>query len=309
MNFHLQFHRKPVFKFATIKRYTMGNDNANKNASPLWMEIVSKYNFSNPVKSWWQVINSVVPYLLLWAIMIWSLSISYWLTLLLSVVAAGFLIRIFIIFHDCGHGSFFKSQRLNRIVGVITGLMAFTPYHKWHHDHKEHHATVGNLDKRGTGDVKNTHSGGIPETIEMATFYVPFLQAPYLSVWYCAIPCFCFSKPVTKSLYEQEGTFVPSPYKSGINSCNCAVHMGYRMESLSFDTIAYTIHCFSAWSLAILRSASVRKCGMDAWQRVELQKCRFRRKFLSQTAPPTAMVYRQYWVSPYSSPGSTNSQL
>lgn len=129
----------------------IGNTN---NASLSWIEIVSKYNFSDPFKSWWQVINSVVPYLLLWVAMVWSLDISYFLTLLLSFIAAGFLVRIFIIFHDCGHGSFFKSQRLNRIVGVITGLMAFTPYHKWHHDHKEHHATVGNLDKRGTGDVK-----------------------------------------------------------------------------------------------------------------------------------------------------------
>jgi len=125
-----------------------------KNASLSWMEIVSKYNFSDPFMSWWQVINSVIPYLLLWVAMVWSLDISYFLTLLLSFIASGFLVRIFIIFHDCGHGSFFKSQRLNRIVGVITGLMAFTPYHKWHHDHKEHHATVGNLDKRGTGDVK-----------------------------------------------------------------------------------------------------------------------------------------------------------
>ncbi len=122
-------------------------------SSPSWMEIVSRYNFSDPLKSWWQLINSVIPYLALWAVMIWSLQISYWITLLLSVFAAGFLVRIFIIFHDCGHGSFFKSQRLNRIVGVITGFLAFTPYHKWHHDHKEHHATVGNLDKRGTGDV------------------------------------------------------------------------------------------------------------------------------------------------------------
>ena len=122
-------------------------------SSPSWMEIVSRYNFSDPLKSWWQLINSVIPYFALWAAMIWSLQISYWITLLLSVFAAGFLVRIFIIFHDCGHGSFFKSQSLNRTVGVITGFMAFTPYHKWHHDHKEHHATVGNLDKRGTGDV------------------------------------------------------------------------------------------------------------------------------------------------------------
>ena len=121
---------------------------------PSWMEVVSRYNFSDPLKSWWQLINSVIPYLGLWAAMIWSLQISYWITLLLSIFAAGFLVRIFIIFHDCGHASFFKSQRLNRTVGVILGLLAFTPYHKWHHDNKEHHATVGNLDKRGTGDVK-----------------------------------------------------------------------------------------------------------------------------------------------------------
>ena len=122
--------------------------------SSSWMEVVSRYNFSDPLKSWWQLINSVIPYIALWAAMIWSLLISYWITLFLSIFAAGFLVRIFIIFHDCGHGSFFKSKSLNRTVGVILGLMAFTPYHKWHHDHKEHHATVGNLDKRGTGDVK-----------------------------------------------------------------------------------------------------------------------------------------------------------
>ena len=85
--------------------------------------------------------------------MIKTIDISYWLTLLLSVFAAGFMIRIFIIFHDCGHGSFFKSKQLNKIVGIITGLIVFTPYHKWHHEHHIHHQTVGNLDKRGTGDV------------------------------------------------------------------------------------------------------------------------------------------------------------
>ncbi|MEI6678396.1 MAG: fatty acid desaturase [Mariniphaga sp.] len=132
------------------------NIDTNKESSttPSWIEIVSKYNFSNPAMSWWQLINSVIPYLLLWGAMVWSLNISYWLTLVLSVFAAGFLVRIFIIFHDCGHGSFFKSQLIGRIVGIITGILAFTPYHKWTREHKEHHATVGNLDKRGVGDVK-----------------------------------------------------------------------------------------------------------------------------------------------------------
>lgn len=125
----------------------------NKNSDSTWVKVVMKYNFPDPLKSWWQVINSFVPYILLWILMFYSLEISYWLTLLLSVFAAGFLVRIFIIFHDCGHGSFFKSDLLNKIVGIPFGLFVFTPYHRWHRDHKQHHETVGNLDKRGTGDV------------------------------------------------------------------------------------------------------------------------------------------------------------
>lgn len=121
---------------------------------PNWMEIIRRYNTSDNLKSWWQVINSLGPYIILWIIMVLTINISYWLTLALSVLAAGFLIRIFIIFHDCGHGSFFKSKRLNKVVGIVTGLIVFTPYHKWHKEHHIHHQTVGNLDKRGTGDVK-----------------------------------------------------------------------------------------------------------------------------------------------------------
>jgi len=132
----------------------MGVDNSNSSTSLSWMQIVSGYNFSDSSKSWWQVINSVLPYMLLWLAMVWSLNISYFLTLFLSVFAAGFLIRNFIIFHDCVHGSFFRSQLLNRVLGIILGILTFTPFHKWRHEHIEHHATVGNLDKRGIGDVK-----------------------------------------------------------------------------------------------------------------------------------------------------------
>jgi omega-6 fatty acid desaturase (delta-12 desaturase) len=119
-----------------------------------WITIISGYTKPDRLKSWWQIINSVVPYIILWVVMVKTTEISYWLTLLLAVPAAGFMVRIFIIFHDCGHGSFFKSQRMNKIIGIITGLIVFTPYHKWHYDHKIHHQTVGNLDKRGVGDVK-----------------------------------------------------------------------------------------------------------------------------------------------------------
>jgi omega-6 fatty acid desaturase (delta-12 desaturase) len=124
-----------------------------KNDWSNWVKIMRLYNRPNNFKSIVQILNSVIPYIGLWVLMYYSLAISYWLTFALSILAAGFLIRIFIIFHDCGHGSFFKSVRINKYVGIIAGLLVFTPYHKWHYQHKVHHQTVGNLDKRGVGYV------------------------------------------------------------------------------------------------------------------------------------------------------------
>lgn len=125
----------------------------NNQAWANWTSIIRKYAQPNAAKSWWQIINTLIPYLLLWALMVYTLQYSFWITLAISIIAAGFLVRLFIIFHDCGHGSFFKSEKLSRIVGIITGGFSFTPYHKWHYQHKVHHQTVGNLDKRGMGDV------------------------------------------------------------------------------------------------------------------------------------------------------------
>jgi len=121
--------------------------------NPAWIEVISKYNTPDTRTSIWQIFNSLGPYILLWIAMYYSLGISYLLTLGLAILAAGFLVRMFIIFHDCGHGSFFRSKRANRIVGTILGSLVFTPYDRWHLDHAIHHKTVGNLDKRGQGDV------------------------------------------------------------------------------------------------------------------------------------------------------------
>jgi len=115
--------------------------------------VVNRYASPDLRRSLWQVANTLVPYLALFYLMLRSVAISYWLTLALAIPTAGFMVRTFIIFHDCGHGSFFKSRKANTILGNITGILTFTPYTRWKHDHAVHHATAGNLDKRGTGDV------------------------------------------------------------------------------------------------------------------------------------------------------------
>lgn len=114
---------------------------------------LAPYQKSETRRSVWQLVNTLLPYILLWYLMVLSLKVSYLLTLALAVVAAGFLVRIFIFFHDCGHNSFFPSTRLNKIVGFWLGILVFTPSEHWWHSHAIHHATSGNLDKRGTGDV------------------------------------------------------------------------------------------------------------------------------------------------------------
>jgi acyl-lipid omega-6 desaturase (Delta-12 desaturase) len=114
---------------------------------------VAPYEKSTTKDSVMQIINTLVPFFALWYLAYASLSVSYWLALIPIVIAAGFLVRTFIIFHDCTHHSFFKSRRANRIVGTLTGVLTLFPFDQWGHEHSVHHATSGNLDKRGTGDI------------------------------------------------------------------------------------------------------------------------------------------------------------
>lgn len=120
-----------------------------------WYRELSRYERPHLGKALFQLFNTLLPYFGLWALMVWMLKhgFSYWLTVPLMVVAAGLLVRIFIFFHDCSHGSFFVSRRANRIVGYLCGVLTFTPYDNWRHPHIVHHATGGDLDRRGDGDV------------------------------------------------------------------------------------------------------------------------------------------------------------
>jgi acyl-lipid omega-6 desaturase (Delta-12 desaturase) len=99
------------------------------------------------------IATSLVPFLGLWVAMYFSLSISYWLTLALAVPTAGFLVRTYILFHDCAHGSLFRWRWANVWFGSVLALIFFTPFARWRHEHVGHHATAGDLDRRGIGDV------------------------------------------------------------------------------------------------------------------------------------------------------------
>ena len=118
-----------------------------------WKTIVAKFQKPLLPRAVWQLVDTLVPYIALWCGIYWALQVSWWLVVPLAMMAGALLVRVFIIFHDCGHGSFFKSRSANDITGFITGMLTFTPYYQWRWEHSLHHATTGNLDRRGIGDV------------------------------------------------------------------------------------------------------------------------------------------------------------
>lgn len=124
----------------------------NENTKALRKQ-VAPFEKANIRASLWQLTNTLIPFFILWFLGYKSLSVSYWLTLGIAVMAAGFLVRTFIIFHDCCHYSFFKNRTANKVLGTLTGILTMFPYSQWQHDHSVHHATSSNLDKRGTGDI------------------------------------------------------------------------------------------------------------------------------------------------------------
>src|SRR5215207_1325903 len=119
-----------------------------------WTQILARYRDPNRARSIFELVVTAVPLVLLWILMWWAVvDIGYWLCLLLSVPAAGFLVRLFMIQHDCGHGAFFRHRLANDWVGRVLGVLTLTPYDFWRQTHAAHHASSGNLDRRGVGDI------------------------------------------------------------------------------------------------------------------------------------------------------------
>jgi len=125
----------------------------NKQQQSLLMKKVAPFKNAKTKSSVGQLLNTFPPFFLLWFAAYECLTVSYWLSLVLSLAASGFVVRIFIIFHDCCHGSFFRSRKGNAFLGTISGIITLFPFEKWKHSHAIHHATSGNLNKRGTGDI------------------------------------------------------------------------------------------------------------------------------------------------------------
>ncbi|WP_428669841.1 fatty acid desaturase [Roseibium sp.] len=118
-----------------------------------WTRELAQYRQPNPVRSVIEIVVTVLPFVIFWAAAALSVIHGVWWGLLLTVPAAGFLVRLFILQHDCGHGTLFAHRGLNDWIGRMLGVITLTPYDYWRRTHAVHHASAGNLDRRGIGDV------------------------------------------------------------------------------------------------------------------------------------------------------------
>ncbi|MBW4656711.1 MAG: fatty acid desaturase [Kaiparowitsia implicata GSE-PSE-MK54-09C] len=119
-----------------------------------WPQIMARYRQPNRWRSVLELAISLAPFILCWGLAWTSLAYGFWWGLVFTIPAAGFLVRLFMIQHDCGHGAFFAHRQADDWAGRIIGILTMTPYDYWRRTHAQHHATAGNLDMRGIGDVE-----------------------------------------------------------------------------------------------------------------------------------------------------------
>ncbi|MEQ1633154.1 MAG: fatty acid desaturase [Planctomycetota bacterium] len=130
------------------------SDTSTKNVeTERWRAAVTKFAVPHTGRATWQLLNTVGSYLATWWLISMAVETSWWLAVPLAVLGGGLLVRTFILFHDCGHGSFFASRWANDFWGFVTGVLTFTPFYHWRGEHAVHHGSAGDLDRRGRGDI------------------------------------------------------------------------------------------------------------------------------------------------------------
>lgn len=157
-----------------------------------WPKIVAKYQIPDRRKAYTQILNTFLPFIGLWILMYFSLSWSYWITLGLAVVNAFFMVRIFIIQHDCGHQSFLKKRRINDAIGLVCSFFSSIPYEYWSRSHSFHHAHCGQLEVRDIGDintltVKEYKEMGFLKRLGYRIFRNPVVLFLFGPIYYLAV--------------------------------------------------------------------------------------------------------------------------
>ena len=210
------------------------NDNKPKIETAEWKQMVAQFQQPSTPRAVWQIVNTVVPFAALWYLMYLSRAISWWLVVPLAMLAGAFAVRIFIIFHDCGHGSYFKSRWANDLTGFLAGVLTFTPYYHWRWEHSIHHASSGHLDKRGVGDIWTLTVQEYLESSRWRRFAYRLARNPFLL--FVVAPMYLF-------LFRQRfpSTGASQRERHSVHAMNVALLAMAAALSLVFGVVPYLI--------------------------------------------------------------------
>ncbi|MFZ2407023.1 MAG: fatty acid desaturase [Methylobacter sp.] len=207
----------------------------NNKSNRDWNSALSNHQKPHAGRASWQLINSVGFYFIILFLAYQSISVSLWLTVMLCILGGGILTRIFIIFHDCTHGSFYKSPLANRLWGRITGFITFTPFIHWQRRHMQHHAYSGNLDKRGIGDIHTmTVSEYLSAPIQKKLTYRLFRHPLIL---FFVVPIFLFLILQRFPISGASTTEKRSVWLTNIAIISSSIFLIYIADGLSLITI------------------------------------------------------------------------
>ncbi len=190
--------------------------------------ILAKYKDPHLPSALWQLANTAIPFFIVMGLSYWTAYRGWWpLTILLAIPASGLLMRMFIIQHDCGHGSFFASQRANDMVGAVIGVLSLTPYTYWKKTHAIHHSTSGNLDRRGYGDI---------ETLTVSEYKALSKWGRWKYRMYRSVPVLFFIGPAFHFvLYHRWPGIVPKEWK--------AERRSILLNDLALAALLYYAYC------------------------------------------------------------------
>jgi omega-6 fatty acid desaturase (delta-12 desaturase) len=158
----------------------------NEDAGPVigsereWVSVLAKYRDPNHLRSSFELAVSFIPFVALWAIAWWALSVSYWLGFGIALMNGAFLVRLFAIQHDCGHSAFFRNRHVSDWIGRGLGVLTLTPYDVWRRTHSMHHSASGNLEKRGMGDVHTLTVAEYQELSGTGRFLYRLYRSPFV---------------------------------------------------------------------------------------------------------------------------------
>ena len=221
-----------------------------------WKRIVARYQQPSRWRGAWQIVNSLVPYAVLWYLIYLGLAVSWWIALPLAILAGGFLVRLFIIHHDCGHGSFFKSRKANDVWGFVTGVLTFTPYQLWRWEHAIHHSASGDLDRRGMGSVWTLTVQEYLEASRWKRFAYRLARNPF--VLFVIAPLFLFIiKPVLLQTSRPAGASVGVLDQSGDFGIGHRVEPDFRPQGVSGDPVDDGHDCRLGRGVAVLCAAPI----------------------------------------------------